>query len=265
MRDAIIEEKMSLPGPTAIRHVVMAVLTVFLFDSFLAPCLADPTAFVSINRDEQSPIVGLRARMIVPPKPTGSGWLYIWLGLQPQERAERFYPIDNGVLQPVLTFETDTASCAPGTHPSPSTTWWISAQYVNTVGHYSGYMGCFGGPILSVDPGDVLLLDISLIERTWVQTVIDLTKEKSVTYQINLHGQSQNYANFEIEPYGNFQVADITYEDIEIAFAEPKSLDCSIEPQVGRNTITPRYVISRGQKCYIDQIVLRQADTTGSK
>lgn len=100
--------------------------------------------------------IAVRTSITVPEKPPKVGTVFLWPGLDPGP-SPRFLPIDNGVLQPVLTWGT---SCAPGLQPPAYTSWWISAQYVNTFGHEPGYTDCHGGPNMRVSPGDVL--DLSL-------------------------------------------------------------------------------------------------------
>ncbi|CAF1250525.1 unnamed protein product [Rotaria sordida] len=99
---------------------------------------------VSFSVENTNQIVYMETAMIVPPKQAHQGTLFLWPGLQPN--GANFDPINNGVLQPVLTWGT---SCAPGTQPAAYSTWWISAQYVNTYGKFPGYTGCKGGQIMT--------------------------------------------------------------------------------------------------------------------
>jgi hypothetical protein len=79
-----------------------------------------------------------------PSKPISEGKvLFLWPGLQPSEKGSHFEPIGNGVLQPVLTYGV---SCAPTQQPKAFSSWWISAQYVNTLSSHKQYKGCFSGP-----------------------------------------------------------------------------------------------------------------------
>src|SRR6185437_548303 len=132
-------------------------------------------------------IVRLQTTMVVPPEPPATGTLFLWPGLQPD--GANYDPIDNGVLQPVLTWGS---SCAPGKQPRAYSTWWISGQYVNTNGSDPGYTGCAGGPIMSVAVGDTLDLDFSLAGTIWTQTVTDAQTGQSVSYSIDMMNQAQN-------------------------------------------------------------------------
>jgi hypothetical protein len=113
---------------------------------------------VSFATAPPNQIVSLHTKLIVPPLPAAAGTLFLWPGLQPTPDGAHYMPIDNGVLQSVLSWGP---SCAPGKQPDPYSTWWISSQYVNTVGYYSGYTDCLGGPIMAVDVGDILAIDFS--------------------------------------------------------------------------------------------------------
>ncbi|KAI8615912.1 hypothetical protein BC830DRAFT_1120302 [Chytriomyces sp. MP71] len=128
--------------------------------------------------------------LLVPPLPTinPGQTLFIWPGLQPGY-ASNFLPIDNGVLQPVLTHGS---SCAPN-QLGAQNEWWISAQYVNTVGQAPGYSGCYGGPAIQVQPGDTLRLDFSLAGTTWMQTVQSLGTGMSVSFAIDMENQGQGW------------------------------------------------------------------------
>lgn len=147
----------------------------------------------------------------VPPLPAQkSGTLFIWPGLQPLGGAAHFDPIDNGVLQPVLTYG---GSCAPNQPPEisshPYDSWWISGQYVNTYGHQPGYTGCHGGAVMAVPVGDWLHVNMSLTgdHRTWIQSITSKTTGRTVSYSIDMQGQSQNWAEFQFENYGDFTPA----------------------------------------------------------
>jgi hypothetical protein len=141
-------------------------------------------------------------------------------------------PIDNGVLQSVLTWGP---SCAPdpakSKPPNPYSTWWISSQYVNTVGYYSGFTGCLGGPIMPVDVGHTLAIDFSLFKSVWTETVLDLqsAKRQNVSFHISLAGQAQAIAYFRIEPKdGASPPEDVTFRETTISFAFPdKQQNCA--------------------------------------
>ena len=132
---------------------------------------------VLFTANSKNQIVRLQTTLTVLPKPPASGTLFLWPGLDPN--GANFYPIDNGVLQPVLTWGS---SCAPGTQPRAYSTWWISAQYVNTNGSNPGFIGCYGGPVMSVNVGDTLNMDIQLTGTVWNQTVLDVQTNQSVSF-----------------------------------------------------------------------------------
>ncbi|KAJ3094931.1 hypothetical protein HK100_005975 [Physocladia obscura] len=133
----------------------------------------------------------------VPPKPE-TGTYFIWPGLQPGSNAANFNPIGNSmafsILQPVLTYGP---SCAPNQTPEMEADhyhgWSVSGQYVNTNGKTTGFIGCQGGNFMNVEPGNELVMEISLITGTteYYQKITDNATKQSVDYKIDMQGQSQ--------------------------------------------------------------------------
>jgi hypothetical protein len=210
-------------------------------------------------------IIGLTTKLTVPPLPPATGTLFLWPGLQPDTDGRNFLPIDNGVLQPVLTWGP---SCAPGQKgDDPYSTWWISGQYVNDYGGYTGYgdpnkvLSCFGGPIMSVKPGDTLLIRISVYQAMWTQTVLDLQSKESVSFHISLRDQAQIYAWFTIEPYDKATISDITFTETTISFATPDSNNCQLIKRGKDDVVTTPIPIYGGEGCYIEKIVLKAPPT----
>jgi len=201
-------------------------------------------------------IVSLSTKLVVPGPPDRSvnpaGTLFLWPGLQPRPDDANFLPIDNGVLQPVLTWGR---SCAPGVQPKDG--WWISAQYVNTVGNYTGYMGCFGGPIISAEAGDKLLISMSLYRSIWTQTILDLKTNKSTDFHASLAGQAQGYARFCIEPDPGVASPDVTFLETTIGFARPHSDNCALNEHGPDDVVGSQILLANGQSCYIEKIVLK--------
>ena len=178
--------------------------------------------------------------------------MFLWPGLQPN--GANFQPIDNGVLQPVLTWGP---ACAPGKQPRAYSTWWISGQYVNTNGKQPGYTDCHGGPIMSVDVGDVLIIDMALDGTIWTQTVTDAETGESVAYSIDMMHQSQNLAYFVIEEYSSAPVSDVVFTDIVITFGAPDAADCKLAMRGQNDFVTVPVPSSDGRSCAIQQITLR--------
>jgi hypothetical protein len=190
--------------------------------------------------------------MVVPPEPAPSGTLFLWPGLDPD--GANFKPIDNGVLQPVLTWGS---SCAPGTQPRAYSTWWISAQYVNTFGNVSGYTGCSGGSVMSVNVCDTLDMDIQLSGTVWNQTVTDVETNRTVTYSIDMKNQAQNLAYFVIEEYSSAPVSEVIFTDTTITFASADPADCKLNTRGQSDYVSTPVASSDGLTCSISQIILR--------
>ncbi|HEY5961802.1 MAG TPA: hypothetical protein VIV60_34825 [Polyangiaceae bacterium] len=197
-------------------------------------------------------IVRLHTTMVVPPKPPASGTLFLWPGIQPF--GANFDPIDNGVLQPVLTWGP---TCAPTTKPRSYSTWWISGQYVNTNGSEPGYTGCASGPALSVEVCDTLDIDIALSGTVWRQTVIDERTDQTVTYDIDLQNQSQNLAYFVIEEYSSTPVSEVIFTDTTLTFNSPDAADCKVYMRGQTDFVSTPTASSDGLSCTIPQIILR--------
>ncbi len=201
-------------------------------------------------------IVSLTTKLVVPAtlaEPADTNWtLFLWPGLQPRLDDANYWPIGNGVLQPVLTWGP---SCAPGEQPKRS--WWISAQYVNTLGNYMGYQGCYGGPIISVNPKDTLLVNMSLIRSIWTQTILNPRTKQSTSFHASLADQAQGIARFEIEPYGDAISPEVVFLETTIRFARPHLENCRLGDQGPDDVVTAAVIVDDGQSCYIEKITLK--------
>ena len=95
--------------------------------------------------------VSFTSTLTVPPVPdyqmngaNQPATYFLWPGLQPNSNSANLLPINNGVLQPVLSYGP---ACSPGAPKQQAAYngWYISAQYVNTNTQQSGFSGCLGG------------------------------------------------------------------------------------------------------------------------
>ncbi|MCC9307263.1 hypothetical protein LN042_09130 [Kitasatospora sp. RB6PN24] len=177
---------------------------------------------VNLYAPASNQIVELKTGFVVPPKPSEVGTTFLWPGLEPVSDGVNFEPIGTGVLQPVLTWGP---SCAPAAgKPADSdaySSWWISGQYVNTLGSDPGYEGCFSGPAMLVKPGDRLEVDMKLDSASgqWVQTVADGAKRASFSF--GLQGQAQNRVMFYIENYDGAPFAGpLSFSHTTVTFAK---------------------------------------------
>jgi hypothetical protein len=207
---------------------------------------------VLISSSSKNQIVRLQTSIVVPAQPPPSGTLFLWPGLQPN--GANFLPIDNGVLQPVLTWGP---SCSPGKQPRAYSTWWISGQYVNTNGSYPGYTGCEGGPIMSVDVGDKLNIDMALAGTIWTQTVTDTETGQSVAYSIDMMDQAQTLAYFVIEEYSAAPVSDVIFTDNTITFGSADAADCKLTMRGQTDYVSVPVPSGDGLSCAIAEIILR--------
>ncbi|MFZ6654623.1 hypothetical protein [Undibacterium sp. TJN19] len=149
--------------------------------------------------------ISLQASMQVPSVPSPRGVFFIWPGLQPG--GAHFSPVGRGVLQPVLTYCAPlSTSCAPNPDQLLEEGWWISGQYVNTENKDGPFHGCYGGPRMAVNAGDVLTcrIEYDAVSKGWLQTVLNQSTQESVTFSISLttngeQAQEQNIAYFCVE------------------------------------------------------------------
>jgi len=226
-------------------------------DEFYLATFAVPTS---------NQITGLQTSLTVPPFPpvpnTPGAALYLWPGLQPATNSVNFQPINNGVLQPVLSWGTSCAP-APASQPKAFSSWWISGQYVNTFGSDPGYTGCLSGNSMLVSPGEVLLLNMELNATTgvWTQTITDSNTKQSVTFGLNMQGQGQNYLNFALESWYNTTInTPVVFSNTTITFQSPDTAGaCSISQGKSNSYVmTPPTPVNAGTQCFIGSVVLTQ-------
>ena len=200
-------------------------------------------------------ILNMRTTLEVPVKPTGNTTLFLWPGLEPLQ-GTNYSPIGTGVLQPVLTWG---GSCAPGSPQTRSgTNWWISAQYVNTLGSDPTHMGCYGGPTMDVGIGDQLLIDMNLDGTVWTQTVTNQNGGKAVDFDMDMGNQPQRWALFEIEmPTSTAPAADVVFTNTMITFEKSAPAACQPSARGTNDYYSTPIASSDGLRCCIARLVLR--------
>jgi len=209
---------------------------------------------VEFSASTKTQILELQTTLTVPPKPNPSGTLFLWPGLQPLPGGQNYNPIGNGVLQPVLTWG---GTCAP-TAPNDYSSWWISAQYVNTYGSASGYTGCQGGTGIDVNVGDPLDIVMSLKGTVWSQVIVDRTSGKTATFDIDMKGQAQDWAIFSIEePTSTRPVSDVVFTSTTITFASADPTACQPSVRGQTDYFSTPMASSDGTKCCVSRIILR--------
>jgi hypothetical protein len=205
--------------------------------------------------DSPNEITAVETTLRVPAEPPATGTLFEWPGLDPDD-GPTYDPIENGVLQPVLTWGP---SCAPGKQPANYSTWWISAQYVNTVGNDPGYTGCHGGPIMSVNVGDSLVERLTLTGQKWTDVVTDEQTGKSVSFTIDMRGQQQQILYFQSEGYGQNPVGAVVYTDTSFTFSAAPEYGCDLlmnGTEDSRDVYSKPTLTNNGLTCTIAKIVL---------
>jgi hypothetical protein len=210
-----------------------------------ASAMGSPTdGDVELTVSTKTHITSLTTTLTVPTKPASqNGTLFLWPGLEPLTQSY----LDVGVLQPVLTWG---GTCAPGA-PNNYDSWWISAQYVTSTG------ACAGGAGMDVAVGDQLNLAFTLSGTTWTQTITDVQTGKTVNFQKDLMGQSQNWTLFEIESDGVEPISDVIFTSTTLTFADSDPSACQ-PSSFGTNDYYSAPVTSTdGKACCISKIILR--------
>jgi hypothetical protein len=170
-----------------------------------------------------------------------------------QPGGQNYQPIDNGVLEPVLTWGP---SC--GNSPAVGAAdWWIAGQYVNTYGNYPGYTGCHGGDSMTVQVGDPLSIRMSLQGTVWQQSIENLRDGTRVGFDLDMLGQAQNDAHFWLNPASAEPVEDAIFSSTMLTFASPEPGACQPTQRGNRDFFSNPRASADGTQCSIDRIVLR--------
>ena len=209
---------------------------------------------VQLMTSTKTHITSLETTLTVPAKPTPGGTLFLWPGLEPLNGSANYNPIGTGVLQPVLTWG---GTCAP-TAPNNYADWWISGQYVNTLGSAQGFTGCKGGTGMTVSVGDNLHILMALNGTTWSQTITDDKSGKKATFDIDLKGQAQNWVIFSIEaPSGKQPVSDVIFTSTVVTTLDSDPSACTPSVRGTTDYFSSPRASSDGKRCCISKIILR--------
>src|SRR5262249_45710903 len=199
-------------------------------------------------------ISALETTLMVRGKPPPGGTLFLWRGLEPLSGSANFNPIGTGVLQPVLTWG---GTCAPNA-PNNYADWWISAQYVNTLGSASGFTGCKGGPGMTVAVDDDLHILMTLNGTTWSQSVTDVMSGKKVRFDFDMKGQAENWVIFSIEaPTGKQPVSDVVFASTVITTADSNPAACTPSVRGTNDYFSAPRTSPDGKHCCVAKIILR--------
>jgi hypothetical protein len=71
---------------------------------------------------------------------------------------------------------------------------------------------------MAVNVGDTLSIDMTLSGTVWTQVVTDVETKMSVEFAIDMKGQAQNIAYFQLEGGGQHQVAPTVFTNTTITF-----------------------------------------------
>jgi hypothetical protein len=162
--------------------------------------------------------------------------------------------IGNGALLPVLTWGP---SCAPD-RPASYSSWWIAPTYSNISSSDPQYSGCHSGKVALAEPTQLLDIEIRLDGTKWTQTVVNRETMEATDFSMDLKGQAQGRAFFDIElQTSNKPTEDVIFTNtvLSMDMSDPNACQPILR---GTNDFAskPR-VSSDGKHCCIDRIVLR--------
>lgn len=281
------------------RKRLYTLLSLFLLITIIKGAYAyDGQSNVIFNTDASNPdiyFVEFSADFTAPeslPENTSPGpfSVFIWPGLQPKGYC--FYPINNGVLQPVLSYGT---SCAPD-KPQNVEQWWISGQYVNKplfedkcksipdefADACEDYAHCHGGEFLTINPGQEIKTSMVYEPATqnWLQTIEADGQTQTYSIALNycsansqpatrvhMEPQSQTRAILSVETHGYNAPLEHTFENIllKIYVGDNQTATCgntlTINKLVNSSTCTPLSMVSNADgilTCQVDSCTIHK-------
>jgi hypothetical protein len=163
-------------------------------------------------------------------------------------------PIGNGALMSVLTWGP---SCPPDA-PASYSTWWIVPMYSNISSSDPLYSGCHGGKVVLAQPTQRLDIEIRLDGTKWLENVIDRDTMEASDFSLDLKGQAQGRAFFDIElQTSNKPTEDLIFTNTVLSM-EVSDPDACQPVRRGMNDFASKPRVSTdGKHCCIDRIVLR--------
>ncbi len=191
-------------------------------------------------------------------------WNY-WIGLDPARA--NFGAINNGVLQPVLTFyapyQNWSALSVYDNDQNPSGTSQIpiiEGQQSTYPDQIDGINSFNSATYFAPNVGDSIAMAITFdsTSQDWTVVTNDTTLRESNTLIVNLSGQQQNYVYFALEIDNGMPV---TYSPVftktVITFAQPDISGICSDATGQRNnyTMTPPQLDSTKKVCTIAQII----------
>ncbi len=209
---------------------------------------------IEYNVGPSNVLTGLRTTLAVPAEPAANGQVFIWPGIQPTATGTNLQPIGNGALLSVLAWGP---LCLPDV-PATYSTWWVASMYSNISTSDPQYAGCHGGKVVRTAPSQLLDIDIHLEGTRWVQRVINRDTMEASDFSLDLKGQVQGRAIFDIElQTSNKPTEDIVFSNtvLSMELSDPEA--CEPVTQGMNDFASKPRVSADGKYCCIDRIVLR--------
>jgi hypothetical protein len=190
----------------------------------------------------------------VPAEPTPNGQIFVWPGIQPTPNGMNLQRVGNGALLSVLVWGP---LCAPDA-PASYSTWWIAPMYSNISSSDPQYSGCHGGKAVVAEPKQLLDIDIRLEGTKWVQKVVNRDTREASDFSLDLKGQAQGRAFFDIElQTSNKPTEDIIYTNTVLSMDMSDPNACQPVMRGMNDFASKPRVSADGRHCCIDRIVLR--------
>jgi hypothetical protein len=211
---------------------------------------------IEYDVDAPNVFTGLRTTLAVPAEPTPNGQIFIWPGIQPTPNGTNFQPIGNGALLPVLAWGPSCASDAPAGYSS----WWMAPMYSNISSSDPQYAGCHAGKVVPAAPKQLVDIEIRLEGTKWVQSVVNRDTQEASELGLDLKGQAQGRAFFDIElETSNKPTEDIVFTNTVLSMEMSDPNACQPVMRGMNDFASKPRVSSDGRHCCIDRIVLRAA------
>lgn len=109
---------------------------------------------------------------------------------------------------------------------------------------------------MTVPVGDTLLMTFTLNGTVWNQTVTSQTTGASVSYDIDLQGQSQHRAEFLIEGYSSTPNGSVQFGPSVITFSNPSAPSCHVLSQGSGDVVAVPVSSPDGRSCCIASVTL---------
>jgi len=112
---------------------------------------------------------------------------------------------------------------------------------------------------MNVAVGDLLDIAMTLSGTVWTQLVSDRQTGKSVSFDMDLMGQSQDWATLAIEqPTALAPSSDVVFTSTRLTFADPDMAACQPSQHGPTDYFAAPVASQDGKSCCVSRVILRQ-------